>query len=531
MSQISRLTTFSNGSIIDAIIHNQEHDLFTNTCNSLDTRTTALESGNLTISGNKTFNGTVSLASTLSVTGAATLSNNLSIAGTLAVTGTSTLTGYVTLGQTTPTLDAHAASKIYVDNKFGAGLLGFNQTTAPVYSNSTQFTVQQISCRNSANTDTISKSTATTVDVSTVGLNGCAQSGTSLLLGTVATTSGSTTVSGTNTSFLTDFQVGDVISVSGAQDRRISSIASNTSLTVESNFVTTISGAAYFRGGRAPNTFYNLYAISDTVSNTGLVLSTRNTSAGDSMVDLPGSVSTVSTVDATADTITTSSNHNLRAGLAFQFKDSGSGSLPTGLTFNTTYYASIVSSTVFKVHTTQADAVAGVNNINFTGSKSGTVIITYTSYTNVRQLAFCIRTNADTTTPTIIAFYIVDGWPSRPLIIYNTVYDEVTFSNTTTGILTAGVSTSFADVSTSTWIPAISRVGLFWFWASNNVRINLRAKGSPSSTGIPTSLSSQNISQERIMDIDSNRIIQYQNSSGVSGVNIAVRGFIISEVY
>lgn len=531
MAQISRITDYTNGSIIDADIHNEEHNLFVNKSNELDSRITSLENGNMTISGDKTYLGAIALSSTLTVSGISTFSENITLEKDFSVTGASTLTGAVTLGQLTPTLGAHAASKQYVDTKFGAGLLNFNATSVPVYANGTQLTVAQISCRNSTNVDTISKTTATTVDISTFGLNGIAQSGISQLLGTVSVTASTTNVTGSNTSFITDFQVGDVIYVTGSEARRIVSIASNTSMTVESNWVTTASNSAYSRGGRAPNTFYNLYAISDTVSNTGLILSTRNLSAGDSLVDLPGSINTVTSVDETANTVKTTSNHNLRNGLPFQFHDAGSGSLPSGLAFNITYYASVVSTTDFKAYTTQSDAIAETNEIDFTGSKSGTVTIVYQSYTNVRQLSFALKTDLGTTAPVITPFYVAYGWPSRPLIYYVTNYDESTFSNTTTGILTAGTTSAntFVDLSTANWIPPISRLGSFWiFTNSSAMRVWLKAKGSPSTSGLPTLLGTS--SQEKLVETDSNRTIQFANASGSNNTNIAVRGFVATEV-
>jgi len=62
--------------------------------------------------------------------------------------------------------------------------------------------------------------------------------------GTVATT-GTTTLTGTNTSFLSTFKVGDTITVTGETIRTISAITSDTSLTVGVAFSTTASGLSY----------------------------------------------------------------------------------------------------------------------------------------------------------------------------------------------------------------------------------------------------------------------------------------------
>lgn len=62
--------------------------------------------------------------------------------------------------------------------------------------------------------------------------------------GTVAT-GGSTTLTGTGTTFLTTYKPGNIICVAGETRRTIVSIASNTSLTVSVAFVTTASTLAY----------------------------------------------------------------------------------------------------------------------------------------------------------------------------------------------------------------------------------------------------------------------------------------------
>lgn len=62
--------------------------------------------------------------------------------------------------------------------------------------------------------------------------------------GTVAT-NGTTTLTGTNTQFLSAFRIGDTITVSGETIRTISAIASDTSLTVSVAFSTTASSLSY----------------------------------------------------------------------------------------------------------------------------------------------------------------------------------------------------------------------------------------------------------------------------------------------
>lgn len=248
MAQLSRLreTEISAGNIIVAEDIEAEFDQIITESNSQDTRLTSIESGTLTITGTKTF-------------------------GTIPI-----------LPASDPTTDNQAVRKAYVDTTVAAtGRHKYNNSAPPVYASTSTFTVAWFDVRNSADDGYISKETSTTVDISTTGINGVAQSAD--LAGTVS--SSGTTVTGTSTTFQTDFQVGDVI-VSGAQARRITNITDDDTLTIASAFSPDLSGATYKRGGEAPSTWYYLYAITDNTT-PGLILSTRNVAGGDTLVDLP----------------------------------------------------------------------------------------------------------------------------------------------------------------------------------------------------------------------------------------------------
>jgi hypothetical protein len=101
----------------------------------------------------------------------------------------------------------------------------------------------------------------------------------STLSGTISTNS--KTVTGSGTTFTTSFIVGDVLFANGI-GRRIVSISSNTSLTVESSFGSNLSSVTYKRGGLAPNTKYVFYA-----NSSDIYLSVRRYSDSDTIVDLP----------------------------------------------------------------------------------------------------------------------------------------------------------------------------------------------------------------------------------------------------
>ena len=80
--------------------------------------------------------------------------------------------------------------------------------------------------------------------------------------GTVKTTSGSATVTGSGTKFLTEVKVGDQITVNQV-NKIITAVSSNTSLTVDSNFSSTLSGQTM--------------VVKDTRFTLNLILDTRKT--------------------------------------------------------------------------------------------------------------------------------------------------------------------------------------------------------------------------------------------------------------
>lgn len=155
----------------------------------------------------------------------------------------------------------------------------------PVYASSTTFTIPHICERDSTDAVNIIKTTSTTVDISTYGLGGILQSAT--LAGTGAVVSALSAVTGVSSAYNTDFIVGDPAYINDTSEcRRVTVVGGATSLTVESAWGATDASSGVKRGGRAPNTFYYLYAVSNGV-DAGVVLSTRNVASGQALVDLP----------------------------------------------------------------------------------------------------------------------------------------------------------------------------------------------------------------------------------------------------
>lgn len=162
-------------------------------------------------------------------------------------------------------------------------LYRLHQSAMPVWLSTTTFSMADILEVASSKDHVIEKQSTTTVDVSTTGLNGVTIS-TSDLAGNVSVTNGNAGVT-FSTSQDGVLQVGDVITTAGGNSRRLIS-GSGTSWTAESTWGATENAVTCKRGGRAKNTAYNLYAISDGLT-PGLILSTRCVEIGDTLVDLP----------------------------------------------------------------------------------------------------------------------------------------------------------------------------------------------------------------------------------------------------
>lgn len=163
----------------------------------------------------------------------------------------------------------------------GAFPVGYHGTATPIYGSASTFTVAFIRERDTTDAINISKTSSTTVNMATNGLNGITKT---LLTPTVSVNSGSPTVSFSVAP--TDLQVGDVITTAGGQSQRLIS-GSGVTWTALANFGSAETGVAAYRGGGpAPNTYYYLYGITNGVT-PGLIMSTRNVSAGDALTDLP----------------------------------------------------------------------------------------------------------------------------------------------------------------------------------------------------------------------------------------------------
>ena len=195
-----------------------------------------------------TLSGTLSTATQTAITSVGTLTS-LAIAAPLEEiyggTGKASYTkGDILVADTTTTLakvavPATNGTMLVTDSTSATGvawssniLFNYNDFSNPVFSSSTNYTFPRFAGRNAADTDNIIIP-STVVNLNTDGLNGITVS--SNLSGTIYPNPTTTTITGTSTIFTTDFIVGGIITT-GNSARRIATIASDTSLTVDTAF-------------------------------------------------------------------------------------------------------------------------------------------------------------------------------------------------------------------------------------------------------------------------------------------------------
>jgi flagellar hook-associated protein 2 len=79
----------------------------------------------------------------------------------------------------------------------------------------------------------------------------------------------------------------------------------------------------------------------------------------------------ISSVDTSGETITTESSHGYSSGEAVTIYSPGT--VPGGVSTDTTYYVRVLSSSSFSLHTNQANAESGSSAVDLTGAQSGDV--------------------------------------------------------------------------------------------------------------------------------------------------------------
>lgn len=401
---ISRRTTYTANTTIDPDVHNLEHDDYVSgiNANAVEIGNCVKLTGDQVIAGNKGFSSVP----------------------------------YTTGGE--PTTDNSLTRKAYVD-----GILkGFIYAAAPVYVSATTISMAFFNVSNSFNTGNIKKTTSTTVDLNTTGLNSIAQSSTTLT-GMVSVTSGSATITGSGTTFLADFQLGDILFIpSLGATFRIIAIASDTSMTGHVNSGVTSSGLTYKRGGRTTDTWYYLYAVTDGTT-TGLLVSNRNLALSQALIDLP-----FTPVSSLSGTVATTSASNQITG--------------TSTTFLTDYK---VGDNILIAGGNQLTIISITNDTTMTATTTATVTVSGKTHSRVRyqvrQFPFVLKIDSS---GNILPFRVGAGWPYRPKIIY----PYATYGGSPYTVLAGGSSTSWFTIGMGVVVPPVSRLVDLGFYTTVN---------------------------------------------------------------
>lgn len=134
--------------------------------------------------------------------------------------------------------------------------------------------------------------------------------------------------------------------------------------------------------------------------------------------------------------------------LTLSISVTGANGLDVGtVSANTWYY-------VYLIKNPTTGAVASLFSL-VNESASGSITLP-AGYTKKRQLALAIRTNASAQ---IIRFTIGEGWPLRPLVLWNVLMGDDGAGGVTQ---IGGITTiTTATVSAAVWIPPISQLGYF----------------------------------------------------------------------
>lgn len=326
----------------------------------------------------------------------------------------------------TPTASHDFTTKQYVDGILGGGSLRKLAICAnPAKTASQVMTMDYYSVADSSGLVFLSSTTSKTAAINVAGLGGIMTSTASKgVNGTITVSNGSPTVTGSSTTFLADYVVGDWIRTPGGQNRKITVVTDNVTMTVSVNFSANEAGVAHYRGGvnAATSTELNLYVVGDAIGiNTGLAYSSRNTNTGQTVVDLPTVLKT--------GTATCTSATNTLVGVGTLFLTEfvvGQEIVIAGSSVTWATISEITSDTSLKISGTWAASVS-----------AGQVRLSYNKY---RLLSFAAPVNASNN----LHDFLVTGFPWATRI-------SLTASDGTSDFGLVANSTTTSTTALNTW--------------------------------------------------------------------------------
>jgi hypothetical protein len=211
-------------------------------------------------------------------------------------------------------------------------------------------------------------------------------------------------------------------------------------------------------------TQYSPTTVNITVAGAGGILTSSV---------LPGTIATSGTaVTGTGTTFTTSfqvgdviscsagngnitaisSDTSLTCAASFSSNSSGLSYQRGGSAMQTFYYLYAISA---------ANGIDATLALSTRSVASGDTLVDLPSgYSKYRQIPFAVRTDSTTPNGQLLPFKVSGGWPYRPAIFYNASFYA---NNTYVGaqVFLGTAPTTFTNVSCSSTIPKISRMGFF----------------------------------------------------------------------
>lgn len=131
----------------------------------------------------------------------------------------------------------------------------------------------------------------------------------------------------------------------------------------------------------------------------------------------------------------------------------------------------------------------------------------------------------------IIPFYVAEGWPNRPKIVYRVLFPAMGGTVGPTNVLDGGTQTSYTNVNLSAFVPAISRIAEVRYGhtgGSGTIDLYLRKNGASSDEYVYNTTSVADSSENVMLETSSSQVIEYKVSTG--STDIAVWGFVVTEV-
>lgn len=200
---------------------------------------------------------------------------------------------------------------------------------------------------------------------------------------------------------------------------------------------------------------------------------------------------------------------------------SGAGGLSTDLTeaADTWYY-------LFAI---RKSTDGTINGILTTATSAPTLPSGYTQY---RMLPFAVRNSSSSN---FLRFIVEDGWPGRPKISYNlpmTYWNGAAVTAGETNVVDNGSATSYTTFSSTSFVPANSRVAGFrplcYTSFMGSVRTNGSTEEGPMHFGYV--LASVLGLTPQSLEVDSNRVAQYRRHDGSGSVYLDVAYFVVTEM-